>query len=312
MEMTSETQRAMVDAGTIAAGVCGGIAALALFALAVTCACKRTKVKHADVPIDEMTADVSDVVDAAVVNNIRTAVNAAVNSAASTDYAPISGAYSAADNDIFVEPTAAMPSAEDDAVQQKSAYSAQDDAVFSEPQSSAYSAQDDAVFTEPAAQTARAWVVRAADLQLGPVVGEGGFGVVRSGKWRGRTVAVKQIKRKAFNNEKALAEFEAEVKRMSALQPHENVVQLYGVADLADGDIAAVMEWCASGALVTLLYGPNKQPNLPNEQLRHHASARQRHRAPRHRGAQRLARRHARDHRQGERFRHVAQLGRRR
>jgi tRNA A-37 threonylcarbamoyl transferase component Bud32 len=259
METTSETERPVVDVGTIAAGVCGGIAALALFALAVTCACKRTKVQHAEVPIDEIAADVSDVVDVAVVNSIRTAVNAAVNSAASTD-------YSSADNNVFVEPTATMPSAEDDAVRQ-SDYSAQDDAVFSEPQSSAYSAQDDAVFVEPAAQTARAWVVRAADLQLGPVVGEGGFGVVRSGKWRGRTVAVKQIKRKAFNNEKALAEFEAEVKRMSTLQPHENVVQLYGVADLADGDIAAVMEWCASGALVTLLYGPKKQAALPNEQL---------------------------------------------
>jgi hypothetical protein len=102
---------------------------------------------------------------------------------------------------------------------------------------------------------AQTWTIDSAELELGAVLGEGAFGVVRSGKWRGRTVAIKQIKRSAIGGEKALAEFELEIGRMASLQPHENVVQLYGVVHLPSGDVGAVVEYCASGALVTALYG---------------------------------------------------------
>jgi serine/threonine protein kinase len=36
---------------------------------------------------------------------------------------------------------------------------------------------------------------------------------------------------------------------------HENVVRLFGVVELANGDIGAVVEFCAQGALVDALYG---------------------------------------------------------
>ncbi len=298
--MTVQSPSSSSTAVGIVAGVGAALAALALLLLLLLGLCKRQKRRgSAAMSVETETLDnAADIaVTSAAADNIQVALDGGYMAEGDAIFAPSSSA--AADNVQIDDAVFVPPSSEP--LLSESAYVTEDDAVFSEPAASPSNARR----TEP-------WVIRAADLHLGAAVGEGGFGIVRSGKWRGRTVAVKQIKRKAFNNEKALAEFEAEVKRMSALQPHENVVQLYGVADLADGDIAAVMEWCASGALVTLLYGPNKQPNLPNEQLRHHASARQRHRAPRHRGAQRLARRHARDHRQGERFRHVAQLGRRR
>jgi hypothetical protein len=99
------------------------------------------------------------------------------------------------------------------------------------------------------------WAIDHNELELGSVLGEGAFGVVRSGKWRGRTVAVKQIKMASIGGDKALAEFELEIGRMATLQPHENVVQLYGVVHLPSGDIAAVVEFCAQGALVSALYG---------------------------------------------------------
>lgn len=36
---------------------------------------------------------------------------------------------------------------------------------------------------------------------------------------------------------------------------HENVVLLYGVVELANGDIGAVVDFCAQGALVDALHG---------------------------------------------------------
>jgi hypothetical protein len=41
---------------------------------------------------------------------------------------------------------------------------------------------------------AEAWVIDSDDLELGTVLGQGAFGVVRRAEWHGRTVAVKQIK----------------------------------------------------------------------------------------------------------------------
>jgi hypothetical protein len=113
--------------------------------------------------------------------------------------------------------------------------------------------------------SAQTWTIDSAELELGGVLGEGAFGVVRSGKWRGRTVAIKQIKQSAIGGEKALAEFELEIGRMAALQPHENVVQLYGVVHLPGGDVGAVVEFCASGALVSALYGAKPRQWLERE-----------------------------------------------
>jgi hypothetical protein len=100
-----------------------------------------------------------------------------------------------------------------------------------------------------------AWEIDAADVELGAVIGQGNFGVVRRGQWHGRTVAVKQIKKSTVGDALAVAAFEEEIGRMVSLQRHENVVQLYGVVTLPNGDIGAVVEFCAQGALVDALYG---------------------------------------------------------
>jgi serine/threonine protein kinase len=89
----------------------------------------------------------------------------------------------------------------------------------------------------------------------GKKLGEGAFGVVYKGKWHGKGVAVKQVKAGVIGGEKAMAEFEAEVGNMAKVSFHENLVQLHGVTTLENGDLAAVVEFCANGASVAALYG---------------------------------------------------------
>jgi hypothetical protein len=113
----------------------------------------------------------------------------------------------------------------------------------------------------------RAWQIDPADVELGATIGQGHFGVVRRAQWRGRTVAVKQIKKASIGaDDKAVADFEDEIGRMAAMQPHENLVHLQGMMRLPNGDLAAVVEFCAQGALVDALYGP-KARNFDGDQL---------------------------------------------
>jgi serine/threonine protein kinase len=124
--------------------------------------------------------------------------------------------------------------------------------------------QPDSEFTSARVE---AWAIDASELELGSVIGQGAFGVVRRAEWRGRTVAVKQIKKSTIGDDKAVADFEEEIGRMAALPMHENVVRLFGVVELADGDVGAVVEYCAQGALVDALYGEKARDLSPTELL---------------------------------------------
>jgi hypothetical protein len=98
------------------------------------------------------------------------------------------------------------------------------------------------------------------EIEMGKQLGQGAFGVVYKGQWDHKTVAVKQVKASnIIGGDKAIAEFEAEVSQMASTAYHENLVQLYGVTTLENGDMAAVVEFCAQGSLVDALYGSEKK-----------------------------------------------------
>lgn len=79
------------------------------------------------------------------------------------------------------------------------------------------------------------------------MVGEGSFGVVYRGIWKGKDVAVKNItteaERKAFT---------VEVRQLSRVS-HENIVRLYG-ACTKGSNICLVMEYAEGGSLFNVLH----------------------------------------------------------
>lgn len=78
-------------------------------------------------------------------------------------------------------------------------------------------------------------------------MGEGSFGVVYRGIWKGKDVAVKNItteaERKAFT---------VEVRQLSRVC-HENIVRLYG-ACTKGSNICLVMEYAEGGSLFNVLH----------------------------------------------------------
>ncbi|GBF95241.1 TKL kinase [Raphidocelis subcapitata] len=115
-------------------------------------------------------------------------------------------------------------------------------------------------------------------LRLGPQLGEGGFGKVYLGHFRGAAVAIKIIAgdqpaaaaaltvqghcplpRPPLRGDEPLparlvAEFRREVLTMLALPPHENVLALIAVCPTPP--LAIVSEFCAGGSLYSLLHCP--------------------------------------------------------
>jgi serine/threonine protein kinase len=107
------------------------------------------------------------------------------------------------------------------------------------------------------------WRIVPSELELGRELGRGAFGIVREARLHGRKVAVKQLKLNGVSGgDDEMRAFENEVGRMASLPPHECCVQLLGVTEL-DGDPAAVVEFCAGGSLLDVLYGSKRRDFEP-------------------------------------------------
>jgi hypothetical protein len=98
------------------------------------------------------------------------------------------------------------------------------------------------------------------DITLGRVIGEGSFGKVREGKWRGRPVAVKLLICQDLGQD-ILEEFQSEVKIMSVLR-HPNICRLLG-ACMEPANRCLVVELLPRGSLWDVLRTTSHSINEP-------------------------------------------------
>lgn len=102
-------------------------------------------------------------------------------------------------------------------------------------------------------------VISESEVILGDVIGEGSFGIVRSGKWRGMNVAIKALKGiKPSTLKSDLEELIDEACTMSRVCHHSNIVQFIGV--LRNPTTSLVTVYYEYGSLENALLKKTKKP----------------------------------------------------
>lgn len=94
----------------------------------------------------------------------------------------------------------------------------------------------------------KTWEIPFNEIAVQKELGKGAYGVVYEGKWRNQTVAMKRIMGELTNEQ--LQDFLSEAELMSAILPHENVVQLYGVVSQPP---CIVLKYYPNGSLLSYL-----------------------------------------------------------
>lgn len=94
----------------------------------------------------------------------------------------------------------------------------------------------------------RNWKIEFEDIEMGPIIGQGAIGKVHKGKWRGLTVAVKEIIHSA-KDEQVQDELALIIKVR-----HPNLVLFMGVAQPSQDKLCIVSEYMGKGNLYTVLH----------------------------------------------------------
>ncbi|AQN68650.1 protein tyrosine kinase (PTK) family protein [Saudi moumouvirus] len=94
------------------------------------------------------------------------------------------------------------------------------------------------------------WIIDYKEIQMGKQIGQGSYGIVYNGKWKGVEVAVKKFVKQKLT-EKQMLDFRAEVALLSELS-HPNIVVFIG-ACLMKPDICIVTEYMKNGSLRDVL-----------------------------------------------------------
>eukprot|EP01100_Stratorugosa_tubuloviscum_P007969 TRINITY_DN32_c0_g1_i1.p1 TRINITY_DN32_c0_g1~~TRINITY_DN32_c0_g1_i1.p1 ORF type:complete len:574 (-),score=257.26 TRINITY_DN32_c0_g1_i1:122-1843(-) len=102
------------------------------------------------------------------------------------------------------------------------------------------------------------WEIPAQEITMEGKLGEGAFGVVHKAKWRGLTVAAKQLKSTSLPNE-VMEEFRKEVDILGKLR-HPNIVLLLG-ASTQPPSLIMVTEFLPGGTVFQLLH--EKKERIP-------------------------------------------------
>ncbi|KAK9805196.1 hypothetical protein WJX72_005376 [[Myrmecia] bisecta] len=108
----------------------------------------------------------------------------------------------------------------------------------------------------------RLTIIDFSELRFGTLVGEGAFGKVYCGEWRGRIVAVKVLSSEASQRSSVADEFQRELTTMASLAEHPNVLGLIG-ACIAQPHMALVTQYCSRGSLYQLLHTPTLHLPFP-------------------------------------------------
>jgi serine/threonine protein kinase len=107
--------------------------------------------------------------------------------------------------------------------------------------------------------------IRASDLEFMSKLGEGSFGAVWLGKYKGRHVAIKKLTASVLGSQ--VTEFFREASLMSAIKPHGNVVRMLGMCQEM-GNLSIVMEFLSGGCLDQYLKTLKEDgQNLPADDL---------------------------------------------
>jgi len=92
------------------------------------------------------------------------------------------------------------------------------------------------------------WEIPWSDISIEKEIGEGSYGKVFKGIWKGKEVAVKQLREA---KEESLKEFLSEIEVMKKIRLHENVVNLYGMCK--SPHLAIISEYMPLGSLDNVL-----------------------------------------------------------
>lgn len=99
-------------------------------------------------------------------------------------------------------------------------------------------------------------VLNHAEIEVGYVVGEGSFGKVQMGLWRGTKVALKYVKLNNQESSNGIQQFYCEVQTMEKVCNHAHIVQFIGIVLLPFRSIVSV--YYTNGSLYDLLFNTKK------------------------------------------------------
>lgn len=99
------------------------------------------------------------------------------------------------------------------------------------------------------------------EVQFGPQIGSGGFGVVHKAKFRNETVAVKKIHAHALSNAASVGEFQSEVAVLCTLR-HPNILRFVG-ACTKPPNLMIITEFMSRGTLFDLLHQSQARVTWP-------------------------------------------------
>jgi hypothetical protein len=92
--------------------------------------------------------------------------------------------------------------------------------------------------------------IKPSDLTVSKKLGEGSYGVVYLGQYKGKQVAVKRLAVAMFAN--AVADFLAEAMLIMSVKIHPNVIQTFGMCQ-ERANLSLVMEFLPGGSLLDLI-----------------------------------------------------------